>query len=80
LDVAGFVIGQGQGQTSDLDKGLVYLYQRDLLVTGNFWNIIVNIDLEWYRYQIDAIHSVSTDRVISNEPSIEKQDTLPQLA
>ena len=53
IGLAGFVYGQDR--TPDLDKGLIFLYQRDLIVTGNFWNVIVNIDLKWYRTQIDLI-------------------------
>ena len=45
----GFVFGQER--TPDLNKGLIFLYQRDLIVTGNFWNIAVNLDLKWYRTQ-----------------------------
>jgi hypothetical protein len=36
----------GQGHTPDLNKGLVFLYEEDLIVTGNFWNIVVNLDLK----------------------------------
>jgi hypothetical protein len=38
-----------------LNKGVVFLYQRDLIVTGNFWNVIVNLDLKWYRTQLDVV-------------------------
>jgi len=50
--LTGFVFGQER--TPDLNKGLI-LYQRDLIVTGNFWNIVVNLDLKWYRTQLDLI-------------------------
>jgi hypothetical protein len=53
LGLAGFVYGQGR--TPDLDKGLVFLYHQDLIVTGNFWNVVVNLDLKWYRSQLDLI-------------------------
>jgi hypothetical protein len=39
--------------TPDLDKRLVFLYQQDLIVTGNFSNVVVN--LKWYRSQLDLI-------------------------
>jgi len=53
LGLTGFVFGQER--TPDLNKGLIFLYQRDLIVTGNFWNIVVNLDLKWYRTQLDLI-------------------------
>jgi hypothetical protein len=53
LNITGIVLGHGQ--TPDLNKGLVYLYQQDLLVTGNFWNVIVNLDLNWYRIHLNMI-------------------------
>ena len=34
---------------------MVFLYQRDLIVIGNFWNVVVNLDLKWYRSQLDLI-------------------------
>jgi hypothetical protein len=34
----------GQGRTTDLNKGLIFLHQGDLIATGNFWNVI-NLDL-----------------------------------
>jgi len=43
-----------------LDKGLVFLYQQDLIVTGNFWNLIANLDLKWYRTQLDTIDLILT--------------------
>jgi hypothetical protein len=58
LDITGIVAGQTQ--TPDLNKGLVYLYQRDLLVTGNFWNAVVNLDINWYRTKIDMINTTVT--------------------
>jgi uncharacterized protein (DUF2225 family) len=27
-------------------------------VTGNFWNIVVNLDLKWYRTQLDLINLI----------------------
>ena len=56
IGLTGFV--HGQDRTPDLDKGLIFLYQQDLIVTGNFWNVIVNIDLKWYRTQIDLIDMI----------------------
>jgi len=56
IGLTGFVYGQDR--TPDLDKGLMYLYQQDLIVTVNFWNVIVNIDLKWYRTQIDLIDMI----------------------
>jgi len=53
LGLTGFVFGQER--TPDLNKGLFFLYQRDLIVTGNFWNIVVNLDLKWCRTQLDLI-------------------------
>jgi hypothetical protein len=53
LGLAGFVCGQGR--TRDLDKGIVLLYHQDLIVMGNFWNVVVNLDLKWYRSQLDLI-------------------------
>ena len=53
VGLAGFAFGHGR--TPDLDKGLVFLYQQDLIITGNFWNLIVNLDLKWYRTQLDMI-------------------------
>jgi len=53
IGLTGFVYGQDR--TPYLDKGLTFLYQQDLIVTGNFWNVIVNIDLKWYRTQINII-------------------------
>ena len=44
-----------QGRTPDLNKGLIFLYQQDLIVTGNFWNVVVNLDLNWYRSQLEVI-------------------------
>ena len=43
-----------------MDKGLVFLYQQDLVVTGNFWNLIANLDLKWYRAQLDLIDLILT--------------------
>ena len=39
----------------DLNKDLIFLYQRDLVVTGNFRNVVVNLDLRWYGTQLDLI-------------------------
>ena len=44
----------GEARNPDLNKGVVNLYQRDLIVTGNFWKI-VNLDLKWYRTQLDLV-------------------------
>ena len=56
LPIAGIVLGHGH--TPDLNKGLVYLYQQDLIVTGNFSNVIVNLDLNWYRVHLNLIDLV----------------------
>jgi hypothetical protein len=45
----------GHGQAPDLNKRLVYFYQQDLLVTGNFWHVILNLDLNWYQTHLDVI-------------------------
>jgi prophage DNA circulation protein len=37
------------GNTPDLDKGLVFLRERELLVTGNYWNLVINFDVQWYQ-------------------------------
>ena len=29
-------------------------------MTGNFWNLIVNLDLKWYRVQLDMIDLILT--------------------
>jgi hypothetical protein len=31
------------------------LYQQNLIVTGNIWNVVVTLDLKWYRSQLDLI-------------------------
>jgi hypothetical protein len=51
--LTGFVCGQGRAP--DLNKGLVFQCQGDLIVTSNFWNVVVNLGLKWYRYQLDFI-------------------------
>lgn len=56
LDITGVVLGRGH--TRDLNKGLVYLYQQDLLVTLNFSNVIVNFGLKWYRTHFDMIGTI----------------------
>jgi len=56
--LAGFAYGHGH--TPDLDKGLVFLYKIDLIVTGNFWNLIFNLDLKWYRTQLNMIDLILT--------------------
>jgi hypothetical protein len=56
LGLAGFALGQGH--TPDLKKGLVFLYERYLIVTGYFWNVVVNLDLKWHRSQLNYIDSV----------------------
>jgi hypothetical protein len=33
----------------ELNKGVVFLHEQELLVTGNHWNIVVNIDVRWFR-------------------------------
>jgi hypothetical protein len=56
LGLTGFA--HGQGHTPDLNKGLVFIYERDLIVTGNVWNVVVSLDLKWYRSQLDYIDAV----------------------
>ena len=56
LPIAGVVLGHGH--TPDLKKGLVYLYQQDLIVTGNFWNVTLNLYLNWYRAHLNLIYLV----------------------
>jgi hypothetical protein len=56
LGLTGLVFGQER--TPDLNKGLIFLYQRDLIVTGNFWNIVVNLDLKWYCTQLELINLI----------------------
>ena len=70
LPIAGVVLEHGH--TPDLNKGLVYLYQQDLIVTGNFWNVIVNLDLNWYRMHLNLI-----DIILKQIDGYQKQ---PQMA
>ena len=39
---------------------MVFPYQEDLIVTGNFWNLIVNLDLKRYQTQLDIIDLILT--------------------
>jgi hypothetical protein len=32
-----------------LNKGVIFLHEQELLVTGNHWNIVVNINVKWFR-------------------------------
>jgi hypothetical protein len=56
LGLTGFALGQGHAP--DLNQGTVFLYERDLIVPGNVWNVVVNLDLKWYRFQLDYIDVV----------------------
>lgn len=56
LHITGVVAGERQ--TPDSNRGLVYLYKRDLLLTGNFWNVIVNLNLNWYRTKVDMLNTI----------------------
>jgi hypothetical protein len=58
----GLQVSPTDKDTPDLNKGLVFLYERDFIVTGNFWNVVVNLDLKQYRSQLDYI-----DPVIKNK-------------
>jgi hypothetical protein len=46
------------GDTPELNKGLVFLRERELLVTGNFWNVVINFDVQWYQGTLQVIEQV----------------------
>jgi hypothetical protein len=50
-------VGAGIGDTPELDKGLVFLRERELLVTGNYWNM-VSFDVQWYQDTRQVIEQV----------------------
>jgi hypothetical protein len=41
-----------------LNKGVVFLHEQELLVTGNHWNIVVNIDVKWFRNTLNILNLV----------------------
>jgi hypothetical protein len=41
-----------------LDKGLVFLQEQEFLVTGNYWNLVVNFDIQWYQTALQYIDQV----------------------
>jgi hypothetical protein len=41
-----------------LNKGVVFLHEQELLVTGNHWNIIVNTDVKWFRNTVNMLNLV----------------------
>jgi hypothetical protein len=43
LSISGIVVEVGH--IPDLDKGLVFLQERELLVTGNYWNLVIDVEL-----------------------------------
>jgi hypothetical protein len=53
IGLTGFVCAQEH--TPGLNKGLAFLYQQVLIVTGNFWNVVANLDLKWYRFHLELI-------------------------
>jgi hypothetical protein len=38
-----------------LNKGLVFLRERELLVTGNYWDVVINFDVQWYQGTLHVI-------------------------
>jgi hypothetical protein len=46
------------GDTPDLDKGLLFLRERELLVTENYWNLVINFDVRWYQSILQVIEQV----------------------
>jgi phage tail protein X len=46
------------GNVPDLDKGLVFLRERELLVTGNNWNLVINFDVQCYQTALQCIEQV----------------------
>jgi hypothetical protein len=41
-----------------LNKGLIFLRERELLVTGNYWNLVINFDIQWYQDTLQMIQHV----------------------
>lgn len=46
------------GDTPKLDKGLIFFRERELLVTGHYWNLVINFDVRWYQNILQAIEQV----------------------
>jgi hypothetical protein len=44
----------------ELDKGLIFLRERELLVTGNYWNLVINLDVQWCHNTVRQIQQVFT--------------------
>jgi hypothetical protein len=40
------------------NKGVAFLHEQELLVDGNRWNIIVNIDVKWFRNTLNMLNLV----------------------
>lgn len=51
-------IGAEIGDFPELNKGLVFLRERELLVTGNYWNLVINFDVQWYQGTLQVIEQV----------------------
>jgi hypothetical protein len=51
-------VGAEGVRTLELDKGLVFLRERELLVTGNYWNLVINSDVQWYQGTLYVIEQV----------------------
>jgi hypothetical protein len=51
-------VGAEVGDTPELNKGLVFLRERELLVTGNYWNVVINFDVQWYQNTLQVIEQV----------------------
>jgi hypothetical protein len=46
------------GDTPDLNKGLIFLREDELLLTGNYWNLVINFDVRWYQGTLQVIEQV----------------------
>jgi hypothetical protein len=46
------------GRIPELDKGLVFLREREFLITGNYWNPVINFDIQWYQTALQYIEQV----------------------
>jgi hypothetical protein len=46
------------GDTPEFDKGLIFLRERELLVTGNYWNLVINFVVRWYQNTLQMIEQV----------------------
>ena len=45
-------------EPKDYDKGLIFVKDTDILLSGDKWTIVVNIDLDDYEVLIDLMKSV----------------------